>query len=100
MPEPNLNIELASPAALPPFPQLRTLGAQCGVVAMAGVHYALVGECSHLLAQRPQMSVHICWHNGRRGVLVASRWASRNAHTVASDSCDAVRPDSAHELPT
>ena len=42
-------------------------------------------ECWHVLAQRPQMSPGGFW------------CASRNAHTVASDSCDAVRPDSAHE---
>jgi hypothetical protein len=56
----------------------------------------LLGELHHALVG----SVRMCWRNGRRGVLVASRWASRNAHTVTSDSCDAVRPDSAHDLPT
>ena len=45
-------------------------------------------ECSHVLAQRPQRSL------GGFSVGIP------NAHTVASDSCDAVRPDSAHDLST
>ena len=51
---------LGSPAPTPPFPKMRTLGAQCRVVAMTWVHHGVIVEAAEYLSfkiihQRPEL---------------------------------------------